>query len=75
MRIHAGGAMDGWSRAILATAGAMVLAAPVVAGFLTAVRLRAQAPAAHSPAVPQWQIAAGGKMAFDVASRKAEHIA
>jgi uncharacterized protein (TIGR03435 family) len=32
--------------------------------------LRAQAPAPQSSAVPQWQIDAGGRMAFDVASVK-----
>src|SRR5579872_4363377 len=43
--------------------------AAVVAGTLTASRLRAKSPA-QSPAVPQWQVDAGGKMAFDVASVK-----
>lgn len=45
------------------------VAALAVAGVLTAA-LFAQAPTAQSPAVPEWQTAAGGKMAFDVASIK-----
>jgi uncharacterized protein (TIGR03435 family) len=53
-------------RLIIATAG---FVAVIVAGALTASRLGAQAPATL-PAVPQWQIDAGGKMAFDVASVK-----
>lgn len=56
----------------MATAGAMALAMPVVAGVLTASRLRTQASAAQSPAVPQWQIATGGKLAFDVAPVKVD---
>jgi uncharacterized protein (TIGR03435 family) len=52
-------------RRFFATAG---FVAAVVASALTAPRVRAQA--AQSPMVPQWQIDAGGKMAFDVASVK-----
>jgi uncharacterized protein (TIGR03435 family) len=59
-----------WKSLLLAPVGAAALALLVVGNALTAPRLRAQAPAAQSPAVPQWQIAAGGKMAFDVASIK-----
>jgi len=51
--------------AFLAAACAITCAA-FAAGRLD----RAQARAAQSPAVPQWQTAAGGKMAFDVASVK-----
>jgi uncharacterized protein (TIGR03435 family) len=54
----------------LATGCAAGLALLGVASALTTPRLRAQAPAALSPAMPQWQIDAGGKMAFDVASVK-----
>jgi uncharacterized protein (TIGR03435 family) len=51
----------------LATAGLLALAVPVVSGSLLA---QAQAPTAQSSTVPQWQIDAGGKMAFDAASVK-----
>jgi uncharacterized protein (TIGR03435 family) len=54
---------------ILSTAAIVALAVPL-AGLVTAARLEAQAPTAQAPAVPQWQIDAGGKMAFDVASVK-----
>lgn len=47
----------------------MALAVPVSTASIIAPRLRAQAPA-QSPAVPQWQIDAGGKMEFDAASIK-----
>jgi uncharacterized protein (TIGR03435 family) len=53
----------------LSTVGIMALAVSVLADLKTAPRLRAQTPA-QSPAVPQWQTDAGGKMAFDVASVK-----
>jgi bla regulator protein BlaR1 len=53
-------------RVVIATAG---FVAAVVAGALTASRLGAQAPATQ-PAVPQWQTAAGGRMAFEVSSVK-----
>src|SRR5579863_7900451 len=49
-----------WERPILTAAGVVALAAA----------LWAQAPTSQSSAVPQWQIDAGGKMAFDVASVK-----
>jgi uncharacterized protein (TIGR03435 family) len=62
----------------LATAAVTLLAVPVIAGLIAAPRLLAQVPTAQSPAtqpaaatVPQWQIDAGGKMAFEVASIKA----
>src|ERR1700722_17815033 len=57
-----------WRRFSLATAGAAVLAVLLIAGMPTAAW--AQATTAQPPAVPQWQIDAGGKMAFDVASVK-----
>jgi uncharacterized protein (TIGR03435 family) len=60
-----------WRRSFLAAVCVAALSLVVFASALTAPRLRAQAPAAQSPAVPQWQIDAGGKMAFDVASVKA----
>jgi len=50
---------------LFAAAAVMVLA---TVGALTT--MRAQAPPTQSPAVPQWQTNAGGKMAFDVASVK-----
>jgi uncharacterized protein (TIGR03435 family) len=59
-----------WKRLFLTAAGVVALTAPIILGELTAPRLRAQAPTVQSPAVAQWQIDAGGKMAFDVASVK-----
>jgi uncharacterized protein (TIGR03435 family) len=55
-----------WRRLIIATAG---FVAVVVAGALTASRLRAQGPATRPP-TPQWQIDAGGNRTFEVASVK-----
>jgi uncharacterized protein (TIGR03435 family) len=55
---------------ILSTPAIVVLAVPVLAGLIIASRLRAQTSTLQSPAVPQWQIDAGGKMAFEVASVK-----
>src|SRR5580692_8316475 len=51
-----------------AIVGAMVLTALATVGALTTAR--AQAPATQSPAVPQWQTDAGGKMEFDIISVK-----
>ena len=53
----------------------MALTMPVLLSLVEAPRLQAQAPTGQSPAtqsatVPQWQIDAGGKMAFDAASVK-----
>jgi uncharacterized protein (TIGR03435 family) len=53
----------------LATICVAALVLLVVAGALTAPRLGAQVPATQPP-TPQWQIDAGGKMAFDVVSVK-----
>ena len=58
-----------WGRFFVAKAAVAALAVLVVWGAPTA-RSQAQGPAAQSPAVPQWQTAAGGKMAFDVTSVK-----
>lgn len=57
-----------WKKFFVATAAIAALSVPVVTLALTA-RLQAQAPATQPP-TPQWQIDAGGKMAFDVASVK-----
>jgi bla regulator protein BlaR1 len=62
---HIGVAVSTQKKWLLATAAVTALAQPIVVGVLTAPRLRAQ-----SPAVPAWQTAGGGKMAFDVASVK-----
>ena len=75
MRNHTAEAQSGWRNLALATAALMALTMPVLLGLVEAPRLQAQAPTGQSPAtqsatVPQWQIAAGGKMAFDVASVK-----
>jgi len=48
---------------LLAAIGMAAIAGPLVFGVVAV-------PSAQSPAVPQWQTAAGGKMAFDVASVK-----
>ena len=62
--------MSTW-RNLLTVAVALTL--PLVVGALTAT-LRAQAPTAQSPAVPEWQTAAGGKMAFDGRFGEAEQV-
>jgi uncharacterized protein (TIGR03435 family) len=51
-----------------ASAGVMALAALTVVSALTTAQ--AQGPVAQSQAVPQWQIDAGGKMAFEISSVK-----
>ena len=53
---------------ILSTVGIAALAVAVLAGLIVAPRLRGLCPHHRHPAVPQRQIDAGGKMAFDVAS-------
>jgi len=60
------------SEPLLTTAAAVVLAVTLLLGLVTPVRSQSaggQAPAAQ-PLTPQWQIDAGGKMAFEVASVK-----
>ncbi len=49
-------------KAILAIAGMTAVTIPILAGIVNS-----SAPSAQAP-VPQWQIAAGGKMEFEVAS-------
>jgi uncharacterized protein (TIGR03435 family) len=58
-----------WRRLSLALAGVAALAVLVIAGMPTAAAW-AQATTTQPPAVPQWQIDAGGKIAFEVASVK-----
>ena len=70
MKSSVGEILDAIRKSLLATAGFLVLAMPILATFMTAPRLRVQAPTPQSAAVPQWQTDAGGKMAFDVASVK-----
>jgi uncharacterized protein (TIGR03435 family) len=53
-------------KAALTIAGAAVLMAPVLVGIANAPAILAQSPSG----VPQWQAAAGGHMAFEVASVK-----
>jgi uncharacterized protein (TIGR03435 family) len=53
-------------KAALTIAGAAVLMAPVLAGIANAPAILAQS----ASGVPQWQAAAGGHMAFEVASVK-----
>ncbi len=69
MKNHTTETPSGWRNLALATAALMALTMPVFLGLVEAPRLQAQAPVA-SPPIPQWQIDAGGKMAFDVASVK-----
>jgi uncharacterized protein (TIGR03435 family) len=69
MKNYAGEIRDGRRRLFLATAGLMVLFVLVHAGALTAP-VRAQSSSPQSPAVPQWETDAGGKMEFDVVSVK-----
>ncbi len=59
MKEHFGVGLSARKKLLLVTAGVLALAVPLVVGVL---RLQAQ--------VPQWQIDAGGKMAFDVTSVK-----
>jgi len=61
MKEHLGIVLSTRKKLLLATAGAAALAVPLAVGV---VRLQAQT------AVADWQTAAGGKMAFDVASVK-----
>jgi bla regulator protein blaR1 len=60
MKEHFGAALSGRKKCLLATAAVAAVLVPLVVGVLTAPRLLAQ----------DWQTAAGGKMAFDVASVK-----
>jgi len=69
MRNRAKGIRNSWKKLFLTTAAIVVLAVAVLLGLIIAPSLRAQAPSSQ-PQTPQWQIAAGGKMAFDVASVK-----
>jgi len=74
MRTHPGGARSDRSKKLpLTTASAVALAVAlllsVMAASLRAQSAPGQAPAARPP-TPQWQIDAGGKMEFDVASVK-----
>ena len=66
MRCHVGRPRNARMKLITATAGLVTLAVLLVLGAL----VWAQSPSTQSPAVPQWQIDAGGKMAFDAASIK-----
>ncbi len=75
MKNHTRETQRGWRNLALATAALTALTMPVFLGLVEAPRLQAQAPTGQSPAtqsatMPQWQIAAGGKKAFDVASVK-----
>ena len=52
---------------LLISVGIVSLAVPVVAGVIWAQTVQTEGTAAK---IPEWQIAAGGRMAFDVASAK-----
>jgi uncharacterized protein (TIGR03435 family) len=66
MSNRVGESLSGWRKLLLAAAAVATLAVPLATGVLTSPRLLA----AQAPAVPDWQAAAGGRMAFDVASVK-----
>jgi uncharacterized protein (TIGR03435 family) len=68
LRNHTGRIQNAWRKLFPAT-GAVTLAVLVLLSVLKAPAW-AQAPTAQSPAAPQWQTDAGGKMEFDVASVK-----
>ena len=65
---HAAGKQNE-TRKLLAIASALVLAATLIASALGAQSAKGQTAAAQPP-TPQWEIDAGGKMEFDVASVK-----
>ena len=54
----------------LATVAVAALALLATESVLTVPRLRAQTPGAPSLTVPQWQLDAGGKLAFEMGARK-----
>jgi uncharacterized protein (TIGR03435 family) len=70
LRIDGEEQVNMWQKSFLGTTTLVALAVLVSAGLMTGERLEAQAPTAQSPAAPQWQIDAGGKLEFDVASVK-----
>jgi uncharacterized protein (TIGR03435 family) len=69
MRTHVERTPNGRRNHFLVTVGP-ALVVLVLGGVLVALRLHAQSPSAQSPNIVQWQIDAGGRMAFDVASVK-----
>jgi uncharacterized protein (TIGR03435 family) len=72
MGSHARPTLNGRSNPLLRIASVVVLAATLLAGVrakLSAQSTGVEAPNGQPP-TPQWQIDAGGKMAFDVASIK-----
>jgi uncharacterized protein (TIGR03435 family) len=69
MKSGEGAALNGWRSLFVAKVGVITLAVALVVGALASSRRGAQAPSAQPP-VPEWQIAAGGKVSFDVASVK-----
>jgi uncharacterized protein (TIGR03435 family) len=74
---HAGGAGNARRESLLTIVSSLVLAVTLLVGF--SAPLRSQAVAVRAPAAqlstPQWQVDAGGKMAFDVASVKQDTTA
>lgn len=69
---HAGRTRNVRSRPLLTIASVVVLAATLLVSVLATLRAQSakgQGPPAQPP-TPQWQIDAGGRMAFDVASVK-----
>src|ERR1700686_2436782 len=74
MKNQARESRSGWRNRILTAAGIVALAVPVRVSVLTAPHLRAQSAASQASSqslrVAQWEVDAGGEMAFDVASVK-----
>jgi uncharacterized protein (TIGR03435 family) len=64
-------AQNRYRRLCLTTIGTAALALPLVAVALAPPRPRAQAPVVQPP-TPQWQVDAGGKIGFEVASIKVD---
>ena len=53
---------------LLSAAGLLAVLVPLAFGLVHPMQSRAQSASTQSPAVPDWQTAAGGKMSFEVAS-------
>ena len=67
MKKHFGAGLSAWKKLLLVSAAVMALTVPLIAGVLTAPRLRAQAPTSQSPTI---QAGAADTPKFDVASIK-----
>jgi bla regulator protein BlaR1 len=74
MRNHVGEALNVWRKLLLATAGIVVVAAPIVFGLLHLTETRTaaagQASAIYHAPIPEWRPQAGSKQEFEVVSVK-----